>query len=132
MRSKIPAARLAQSIHKRLVKWPLFDLRCSIRCSATGDHLSASYGNRWAEHFDIEIIDKTFYINGIGIDREHRGKGQGAALYELLEQVARDMDCDRIVMSASGKTPSGEDRGDWLRRKFGYVKTGGISVVKAL
>jgi len=88
-------------------------------------------GASWEKtHFDVNIIDDVFYVLGIGLTKEHRGKGHGDALYRILENIARDAGCKKIQMNPSGKTQTGETRKDYLLRR-GY-KESGIEVYKDL
>jgi len=79
-------------------------------------------------HFDVNILKDTFFVLHIAVEKEERGKGHGDALYKVLEEIARETKCKKVQMTASGQTPSGESRQDYLLRR-GYKKFG-IEVVK--
>jgi len=81
-------------------------------------------------HFDVNIIDDIFYLLGISISKEYRGKGHGNDLYVVLENIAREFGCSKIQMNPSGETQTGDSRKNYLLKR-GYNETG-IEVYKDL
>jgi hypothetical protein len=87
-------------------------------------------------HFDVNITESaseplTFYLLHIELEAALRGIGLGARLYELLTEIARELDCKRIVQTPSGWTPSGETRDAYLQRR-GWLPLGNYEVYKPL
>ena len=78
-------------------------------------------------HFDINIINGVFYILDIEVEKKHRGKGHGDALYKVLEEIARQAKCRWVQMKPSGWTHTGETRKAYLLRR-GYRSIGGEAV----
>lgn len=68
-------------------------------------------------HFDVNIIDDLFYLLSIQITKENRGKGLGLKLYNILEKIAKELNCNKIVQTPSGWTKTGESRESYLMRK---------------
>ena len=95
-----------------------------------GYRTTASNQTQGTTHFDVNVIRGVFFILSIELDQEHRGKGHGAALYKLLEQMARRLNCHQVQMTPSGRTPSGESRESYLLRR-GYEKFG-AEVIKVI
>jgi len=80
---------------------------------------------------EIDEQRKVCYLLSIAIPPELRGKGYGAELYQVTENVARRWGCATVEMTASGQTHKGESRIEYLRRR-GYTLTTEITVRKAL
>ena len=58
-----------------------------------------------------------------GVSQEHRGKGHGNKLYQILENIAKEFGCEKIQMTPSGHTKTGETRKDYMLRR-GYDDLG--------
>jgi GNAT superfamily N-acetyltransferase len=82
---------------------------------------------RSRNHFSVNIINDVFYLLQIELEQEKRGKGLGAMLYQCLELAAKDLHCDRLEMTGSGWTNSGESRCSYLAR-HGYTVNGCVAV----
>lgn len=78
---------------------------------------------RGITYFDIEVNGKTLYVLTIKIEKQRRGKGEGSTLYKLLETIAKFLNCNRVQMTPSGVTYTGETRKSYLLRR-GYKKIG--------
>ena len=88
-------------------------------------------------HLDLEIeelsihregqlvFEKTIILNGIGVDRDERGKGYGVMLYNMVEEIGRLFGCVRYEQTPSGWTHTGETRESWLLRR-GFQKDGNV------
>ena len=104
-----------------------------------GRDLWIGYRTKWnsgldiinSTHFDLNVQDGTFYLVGINLDREERGKGLGWKLYQTSFNIAQ-----RIGFSFVRQTPSGgffrngkmvESRRDYLLKK-GCVPAPGTQV----
>lgn len=79
-------------------------------------------------HFDVNILGDVFFVLNIEVEKSHRGKGNGAALYAVLEAIAKEIGCKWVQMMPSGWTGTGETRENYLIR-HGYRKFG-IEVIK--
>jgi len=77
-------------------------------------------------HFDLNIIDGVCYILHVELVPEHRGRGHGAQLYDLLVAIAREWPCDRVEQTPSGWTTTGETRAKYLER-HGWTLRGNIA-----
>ncbi len=75
---------------------------------------------------DINVRGDTLYLLGIRLLPELRGKGLGRKLYEVVEELARQLGCSRVVQTPSGRTYSGQSRADYLR-KLGYSLSGHVA-----
>lgn len=54
-------------------------------------------------HFDLQLTGNICDILGIEINESYRRKGYGKKLYEVIEDLARYLDCKKIVTSSSGQ-----------------------------
>lgn len=88
----------------------------------TADHWSVGYrslpGN-WvpgSTHFDLNICGDVCHLLFIEVEKRHRGWGHGKQLYELIVAIAKELGCTTVEQTASGKTPRGETRGQYLAR----------------
>lgn len=66
---------------------------------------------------ELNVFGGVCYLLDIWLMASLRGKGHGAALYDVCVNIARDLGCKRIEQAPSGSTPSGESRGGWLNRR---------------
>lgn len=80
--------------------------------------------------FDAQVIDKTFYLLHIEVNKQYRGKGYGLLLYLLLEEIAKDLGCHTIEQTPSGCTPGKETRMKYVCRKLGYEPKGIVAASK--
>lgn len=131
-------------IEKRLENFPLYfkEPDASLHISENKGNIYIGYlcGKRHtkedaekATYFNVQITDKTFYILSIGIDEACRGVGLGFKLYQILEEIAQDFECDRIEMTPSGTCEGGETRESYVCRKLGYKPiSDSIAVFKEL
>lgn len=126
---------LKEIAEKHLATWPLHEPdkhKVSIRDISGGVWLGyrTTPGNRpqGTTYFDVNVVKGVFFILDVSLETQHRGKGQGAALYKLLEVIAAEAGCHKVQMTASGTTHTGESRMDYLLRR-GYTEFG-IEVVK--
>lgn len=81
---------------------------------------------RHETHFDLNLIGDVCYLLSIQLAPEQRGKGHGWALYQAIEQAARELGCSRVEMTASGWTVRCETRAKWLERR-GYSLRGNVA-----
>jgi len=84
---------------------------------------------RDSTHFDINVERDICYLLWIELVREERGKNHGRALYGAVENIARDLGCDRVRQTPSGWTPDGKTRKDYLKN-LGYVGVKGSEEVE--
>jgi len=75
-------------------------------------------------HFDLQTIGETCFLVEIELEKSHRGKGLGKKLYQVAENVARNIGCNKINQTASGWTIKEETRIDYLHRNLGYEIAG--------
>lgn len=71
-------------------------------------------------HFDLNLCDDILYLLHIELLREHRGKGHGSQLYQVVEAIAKRLKCSMLEQTPSGWTPSGDTRAKYLERR-GYT-----------
>ena len=111
--SSLPIYRDGQRVDARLlcqgVMWA---------CYAPIPHIDHSFRTSFHLNFEENIC----YLAEINLAKALRGKGIGEAMYKSVEGIAKEMGCRRIVQTASGQTNTGERRGDYLKRKLGYVE----------
>lgn len=77
---------------------------------------------------EINVIEDRFYLLGIRLAEEYRGKGNGAAMYRILEHLAKTIGCTRIEQTPSGWTggPVRDTRANYLARR-GWVLDGDVA-----
>lgn len=85
----------------------------SINFLANSESLSRIHST----HFDVNIIDDLFYLLSIQITKENRGKGLGLKFYNILEKIAKELNCKKIIQTPSGHTKTGESRENYLMIK---------------
>jgi len=85
-----------------------------------------------ATYFDICINENVCYLNKIELESEERGKGFGRRLYNIIEDIGKNLWCDRIIMTPSGITFKGEGRRDWVIRNLNYLPRGMFDVEKRI
>lgn len=71
--------------------------------------------------FTLNLEGNVCHLASINLAENLRGKRIGERMYRVVEQIAREMGCDRVRQEPSGWTSSGETRRDYLKRKLGYV-----------
>jgi len=105
----------------------LYDARHRVFAKQHDNSISVGYRtsnkniNQETTQFDIQISGNICYNLFTEIAKEFRGKGFGKKLYRVVENIARGSGCDRVRMTASGWTPSGESREKYMLR-LGYHK----------
>lgn len=132
------AQRAAQALRQHLKSWPWYRPIHEVFGVAVGDNAISvgyhPYGSNQRHshttHLDINIIthrngERVCYLLTIGLDEEHRGKGHGRELYQLVEDWALEMGCVRVTLTASGSTYRGDTRADYMRR-LGYEVDGSL------
>lgn len=72
---------------------------------------------------------RSLYLVTIHIPHSLRGQGYGAQLYNLVEHLARLLNCRYIEQTPAGHTGTGETRLDYLKRR-GYHEVDGATVRK--
>ena len=70
--------------------------------------------------FDLNIEGDLCYGVFIRLRPEFRGMGLGEMLYVITENIARELGCKRMIRAASGQTPRGESRRNYLVIKLDY------------
>lgn len=75
------------------------------------------HGDYSYAQWKVNIIGDVFYLLTISIPQRRRGKGHGATLYKVLEQIAAELGCREIRQTPSGWAPTGEDRRSYLNRR---------------
>ena len=121
--------QIESAMRRRMRRWKLFNPRgplFAIRLE-NGDW-SLGYASRRGvhpkdTHWDANIIKGVFYLLRIQVAPMYRGRGDGAKLYELIEQLACDLGCTQIRQHPSGWTPTGETRKSYLERR-GWIDDG--------
>lgn len=90
-------------------------------------------GTGLVTNFSTQIIDDVCFLLWIELAKEKRGLGHGEKLYGCVEEMARALGCQRVRMTASGWTPSGKTRRDYML-SLGYqdVVNSSIEVEKLL
>ena len=127
---------LKEAAEKHLATWPLYNSGNHEVSTRTLNNGGEWLGYRTASvnqitkytHFDVNRIEKIFFILSIYLEQKHRGKGHGDALYKVLEAIAEEIGCSKVQMMPSGWTSTGETRRDYLLRR-GY-RVFGTEVVK--
>ncbi len=129
---------VVSSVKKTIIKsmrdWALYDQEFRIYTFRIGRGLrdiSLGYGTpryQDATYWDANVIGSKFYLLHIQIVREYRGKGHGAALYEIIERIAAELGCREVRQHPSGTTSAGETRRSYLERR-GWTSDG-IEVFK--
>jgi len=71
-------------------------------------------GRGLVANFSTQIIDDVCFLLWIELPKEERGRGNGRNLYGCVEEMARALGCQRVRMTASGWTPSGKPRRDYM------------------
>ena len=69
-------------------------------------------------HNDFLNIEPVFYVNDMGVDKEHRGKGVGTELLRKIEQVGKEKYRLNKIMIA---IICGNDGAEKLYKKMGYI-----------
>jgi len=129
--------RLKEIAERQIRSWPLYADRHKICVRDIGNGVWLGYRTspsnitHGTSHFDVNIIGNVFYVLSIAVAPEGRGKGHGAALYRVLEDIASEWGCRRVQMTPSGCTSTGESRKDYLLRR-GYKPYGDSEVIKVL
>ena len=82
-----------------------------------------TYSENWPSHIELEIIGTTCRLLRIAIDKQHRGQGHGKKLYEIIENIAKELGCTKINMTPLGTTKKGETRLAYLLQ-LGYAQIG--------
>ncbi len=111
-----------------------------IRAENMGTFLSVDYrtsqGNPiGTTHFDLNIYNdsngKICYLAEIELLELLRGKGHGKKLYEIVENIGRDLECNFVTMHPSGWTFDGKRRRDYVK-SLGYYSINESEVGKLL
>ncbi|MBT3866247.1 GNAT family N-acetyltransferase [Candidatus Woesearchaeota archaeon] len=82
-------------------------------------------------HLDINLCGDTCFLVSIGLERDKRGQGFGRNLYSAVEEFAKLAGSKSVRMTASGWTPSGKTRQDYMVG-LGYTAIGNMEVQKVL
>lgn len=110
-------------MRRRMIAWPLYRTDFVLFAIALeNDGWSLGYSaprprRPFGTYWDANIIKDVFYLLHIQIDKKLRGKGHGAQLYEIIERIAQELKCRRIVQHPSGATINGETRRQYLNRR---------------
>lgn len=87
-----------------------------------------------ATELDLEFHPTEAYLNWVCVVESRRHQGYGFALYKLAEDIVREVGLPVLRQTPSGRTPRGESRLQYLKRKLGYVECqiGSLGYVKYL
>lgn len=121
---------LCELVRKCLRSFSKFEERHSVKAVQIDDR-KVWVGYRTTEanipsgttHFDLNLIDNICYILWIELSEQERGGGFGRQLYSVIEDIARDVGCDRVRLAPSGKTTSGKTRLEYMQA-LGYRVVG--------
>lgn len=82
--------------------------------------------------FDLNYYEdiRTLYILYLQIDASQRGKGHGSQLYEIICNIAKELDCLVVEQTPSGWTPSGDTRVNYLIRRGWTMFRTGVAIKK--
>jgi hypothetical protein len=69
--------------------------------------------------FDLNYYEdiRTLYLLHLQIDASQRGRGHGSQIYEIICNIAKELDCLIVEQTPSGWTPSGDTRANYLIRR---------------
>ena len=120
-------------IKNHLSQHPIYNEGHHLHCLERDGNVYIGYQtgtSNWdrGNYFDVQITGDTFYLLHIELEEANRGKNHGLLLYQILEQLAKDLGCKRLEMTPSGTTIHGELRQDYLTRKLQYRKDGNVAV----
>jgi len=111
---------------KELRKFPLFNESHFVQVSRDEDDV-LFIGYRTNErspfgktHFDLQTDGEICYLVDVELEKSERGKGLGKKLYEVTEEIARNIGCSKMRQYPSGTTFNGKTRKDYVQRKLGY------------
>jgi GNAT superfamily N-acetyltransferase len=115
-----------------LRNWPLYQGESEmVHVVKQCEFVAISYGTQpMAHRLDLQLELGICYLLHIAIEPEHRGKGHGAALYEIVEGIAKSLGCKEVRQTPSGWTHTGETRMRYLVRRGWHPD--GAEVVKRI
>jgi GNAT superfamily N-acetyltransferase len=127
-------------VNRRMKDWSLFEtmFRTEVHLAdAVAGRYSIDYGLPVAcarvsgsSFWEAEVCGGIFYLLGIQVEPRHRGKGHGAALYEIITEIARELGCNEIRQMPSGWTSN--ERGiNETRPRRDYLHDRGWTDVEA-
>ncbi len=82
-------------------------------------------------YFNANFNEDTMWLLSIHLPKWARGHGDGLALYQSVEDIARRLGCREVMQTPSGWTNTGGTRLDYLTR-HGWERHGNIEVRKEL
>ena len=132
------AEEISEKVRNILSEFPLHRPEHQVNVRITGgDIILLNYRTTkqnipfGSTHFDIQIYSNTCFLLEIELEEKERGKDLGKKLYKTVEEIARSLDCKRVVMCPSGKTITGKSRRDYVK-DLGYHDLNLIEVEKIL
>ena len=130
---------ISRIVVDKLKEFPLFkdnhviSVDLSLNFEMHIEYMKKKEGNiAGTTYFDIYINENVCYLDKIELESWKRGKGFGRKLYSIIEDIGRNLWCDRIIMTPSGVTFKGESRRDWVMRNLNYLPRGMFDVEKRI
>lgn len=99
--------------------------RYVIGYSSSSSWIEAEEGNAFMFSLEWSSNMEVMYLNSIAIPTAFRGRWIGYELYQIVEKIARNLKCGKIIQTPSGWCggPEGGTRADYVVRRLGYKLT---------
>jgi len=93
-------------VESKLQDFPLYDEQHDVLAKMLQDKLAIVYrtdSHLDATRFDLNIVGRTGHLCWISIHPDERRKGYGRQLYEVVENIFKEMGCTNVRLTSSGK-----------------------------